>query len=48
MDIITLYEDLRKYTANAKQYDELFYNTPEGEVQVDIVKEILQNLLETI
>ena len=46
MDIISLYEDLKKYTD--KQYDDLFYDAPEGESQIDIVKEILTEIINTI
>ena len=42
VDIINLYEDLRKYMKDETQYDDLFYDAPEGEVQIDIVKEMLE------
>lgn len=42
MDIISLYEDLKKYMKDETQYNDLFYDAPEGEVQIDIVKEMLE------
>ena len=48
MNIVGLYEDLRKYTKNETQYDDLFYDAPEGEAQVDIVKEMLLNIYENL
>ena len=41
MDIISLYEDLRKYVNN----DSMFYDAPEGEAQIDIVKEMLEEII---
>ena len=43
MDIISLYEDLKKYII-CNGYDNLFYNAPEGEIQIDIVKEMLDEI----
>ena len=48
MDIFSLYEDLKKHMENGEQYDELFYDAPEGEAQIDIVKEMLQSILENL
>ncbi|MBO5828888.1 MAG: hypothetical protein J6R59_10625 [Paludibacteraceae bacterium] len=48
MNIIDLYEDLRKYIVNETQYDDLFYNAPEGEAQIDIVKEMLEEIINKI
>lgn len=45
MDIISLYEDLRKHIEDEAQYDDLFYDAPEGEAQIDIVKEMLKDIL---
>lgn len=48
MNIIELYDDLRKYMENETQYDDLFDNAPEGEAQIDIVRDMLQYILEKI
>ena len=48
MDIISLYEVLKKYIEDEEQYDDLFYDAPEGEAQVDIVREMLEEILKTI
>lgn len=48
MNIIDLYEDLKKYIENETQYDDLFYEAPEGEAQIDIVKEMLQEIINKI
>ncbi len=48
MNIIDLYEDLKKYIEDETQYDNLFYEAPEGEAQIDIVKEMLKSILESI
>ena len=48
MNIVELYEDLKKHLENTTQYDDWFYDAPEGEIQIDIVKEMLQTLLEQI
>lgn len=50
MDIANLYEDLRKHIDEEKrnEYDDLFYDAPEGEVQIDIVKEILETIIAKI
>lgn len=43
IDIFNLYEDLKKYVS--VESDDLFYDAPEGEVQVDMVKEMLNEIL---
>lgn len=48
MNIIDLYEDLKKYIKNESEYDDLFYDCPEGEAQKDIVKDILKEIIEKI
>ena len=48
MDVISLYEDLRKYMEDETQYDDLFYDAPEGEAQIDIVREMLESILEKL
>lgn len=50
LNIVDLYEDLRKYIKKElrDEYDDMFYDAPEGEVQIDIVKEILNSILEKI
>lgn len=48
MDIISLYDDLRKYMEDETRYDDLFYDAPEGEAQIDIVREMLENILEKL
>lgn len=48
MDIGSLYEDLKKYVKTTKQDDDFFYDAPEGEVQIEIVKEMLKTILESI
>ena len=48
MDIISLYEDLKKYIKNKTKYDDLFYDAPEGEAQIDIVKEMLKDVFDRI
>lgn len=45
IDIISLYEDLKKYVSVTDELDELFYEAPEGHAQVDIVKDILADLM---
>lgn len=47
MDIISLYEDLRKYI-DTTEYDDLFYYAPEGDAQIEIVKNVLQEILQKI
>lgn len=42
INIFALYEDLKKYT---EEQDGLFYDAPEGEVQLDILKEMLINII---
>lgn len=48
MNIIELYEDLRKYIDNEFKYDDLFYNAPEGETQIDIVRSMMEEIYEAI
>ena len=48
MDIIGLYEDLKKYTEDESQYDDLFYEATEGEAQIDIVKEMLESIFKNL
>lgn len=43
MDIISLYEDLKKYLI-INDYDDLFYDAPEGQAQIDIIKEMLAEI----
>lgn len=40
-----MYEALKKFT---KQQDDLFYNAPEGQAQIDIVKDMATELLNKI
>ena len=46
IDISQLYEDLRKYIGG--EYDDLFYDAPEGDAQICIVKEILIKIADKI
>ena len=46
MNIIELYEDLKKYTSN--DMDDLFYDATEGEAQIDIVKDMLNDILKKL
>ena len=48
INIFDLYEDLKKHIDNAEEYDDMFYDAPEGEAQFDIVKEMLEIILEKI
>lgn len=48
MDIINLYENLKKYIEEEKKYDDLFYDAPEGETQIDIVKDMLIEIFNNI
>lgn len=50
VNIIDLYEDLRKYIKRElrDEYDDMFYDAPEGEAQIDIVKEILENIIKKV
>lgn len=48
MDIIALYEDLRNHLENEEEFDDLFYNAPEGHAQVDIVIEMLNRILDML
>ena len=43
LDIISLYEDLKKYLI-IDNYDDLFYEAPEGQAQIDIIKEVLREI----
>lgn len=42
IDIFSLYEDLKKYTS--LNFDSIFYDAPEGEVQLDILKDMLMEI----
>lgn len=46
IDIFSLYEDLRKYIGD--EYDDLFYDAPEGDAQLCIVEEMLGKVLDYI
>ena len=46
IDIFALYEDLKKYIGN--EYDNLFYDAPEGDAQICITKEMLQMIAEKL
>lgn len=46
IDIFALYEDLRKYIGD--EYDDLFYDAPEGDAQLCIVKEMLEKIADNI
>lgn len=48
MDIGNLYEDLKKYLGEDEERDDLFYDAPEGQAQIDIVQEMLEELLKKI
>lgn len=48
MNIIELYEDLKKHMDNESEYDDMFYDAPEGEAQIDIVKEMLETILKKL
>ena len=48
MNIIELYQDLRKYITDATQYDDMFYDAPEGDAQIDIIKEMLREIASRI
>lgn len=45
INVIDLYEDLRKYVSVTDELDEMFYDAPEGYVQLDIVKDMLADLM---
>jgi len=47
MSIFDLYESLCKFLSVKErvEYDNLFYNAPEGEAQFDIVREIFEKIL---
>jgi hypothetical protein len=42
VDIFLLYEDLKKHLG--EKYDDMFYDAPEGEAQIDILKEMLADI----
>ena len=46
IDIFALFEDLRKYIGG--EYDDLFYDAPEGDAQLCIVKEMLEKIADNI
>lgn len=46
IDISALYEDLRKYIGS--EYDDLFYDAPEGDAQICIVQEMLGKIADKI
>ena len=48
IDVIGLFEDLAKHLGDDTQRDALFYEAPEGDVQIDIVAEMIQQLLVAI
>lgn len=48
IDIFELYKDLRKYVDNAEEYDDWFYDAPEGEAQYDIVREMLDIVIKKL
>ena len=49
IDISALYEDLRKYFGDeVEEYDDLFYDAPEGDAQICIVKEMLEKINDNI
>lgn len=48
IDIFELYEDLRKYMDSKSEYDDLFYDAPEGEAQYDIVREMLDIVIKKL
>lgn len=48
IDIFDLYENLKKYVDNSEGYDDIFYDSPEGEAQVDIVREMLEDIIKKI
>lgn len=45
MCIINLYEDIKKYMDDESMYDDQFYEAPEGDAQIEIVRNILEELL---
>ena len=46
IDIFALYEDLRKHIGD--EYDDMFYDAPEGDAQLCIVKEMLEKIADKI
>lgn len=46
IDIFSLFEDLRKYIGD--EYDDLFYDAPEGDAQLCIIKEMLEKIADKI
>ena len=45
IDVVGLFEDLKKYVSVSDEFEQLFYDAPEGEAQVDIVKDMIRSLL---
>lgn len=48
MDIGNLYEDLKKYGEEDAERDDLFYDAPEGDAQIDIAREMLGEILKRL
>lgn len=48
INIFDLYEYSKKYADNDEEYDDIFYDSPEGEAQVDIVREMLEAIIKKI
>lgn len=48
MNIIELYEDLKKYIEVDAEVDDLFYDAPEGHAQIDIVRDMLETILQRL
>lgn len=50
IDIFSLYDDLRKYfdADTVAEYDDLFYDAPEGDAQISIIKEMLEKIADNI
>ena len=46
IDIFALYEDLRRYIGD--EYDDLFYDAPEGDAQLCIVKAMLEKIADMV
>lgn len=46
IDIYNLYADLREYIGD--EYDDLFFNAPEGDAERCIIKEILKKIADNI
>lgn len=45
INVIGLYEDLRKYVSVTDELDDLFYDAPEGHAQIDVVKDMLTDII---